>query len=163
MAEIREEWFKLVLNELRKNNDKVDEIRADNFKKIEELENQLTNRLNKSENQHRELLLAQEKMVTETGKLTEQHYRMNELLQEHMRRTVALEQIVEIMKEQHEMTKRSINPLVEEYQEKQIIAKHTTVIEEKTNKKLRKKIMIIGGISTLLGAIATAMKLLDFF
>lgn len=147
MPDLREEWFKLVLEELRKNNDKVDQIRLANFDQVRDLEKYIEQRLDKSEIQHRELMTSQVKMQ-------EEHRRMNDLLAEHMRRTEANEKIIEIHRIRLEKVEEEIEPAVEA---------HRLAEAEKNAaaKNLKRNAVIVGMISGLLGIVATILKILE--
>ena len=142
MSDIREEWFKLVLNELRKNNDKVDKIKDNVNDKIDTLEDDLRDKLAESSRQHLELFETQGGMIRE-------HARMNDLLEEHMRRTTAAESRIEMIQTQ-------IDPVVKAYHSK-------IAVDENNTKNWKRAAMYLGVIATALSIISAILKYYKMF
>jgi len=153
-----QEWLRLVLEELRKNNEKVEQVRRDSIDKLEDVEAKIESRLDKSEGQHKLLMTAQAEMKGELTasqeSLRKEHTRMNDLLAEHMRRTEANEQMISMLRDKSESLEEQIQPIALDYQQR-------VFLENVTEKKSKKIVMWIGGIASALGIIATALKLLQ--
>jgi len=161
MSDIREEWFKLVLDELRKNNDKVDRTRGDMSAKIDDVEAKieevridsalLRESIAKHEALDKEIHDSIKGMADDThasiNKINNSLSDYNTLLKEHIRRT-------EIAEGNIATIKSAIQPVIKEHQERQIVRQHSM----KTWKKVT---LILGGVSTALGVVAYVLKLLE--
>src|SRR5210317_169126 len=131
LSGIDTDLVKVLLDEQRKTNDKIDSVRQNVYDKMDEIEDRIDNRLIESSKQHTDLFVAQEKMVRE-------HIRMNDLLEEHIKRT-------EIAEGNIDKISQTLGPIAQDYNERQVVDQYST----KTWKKVA---LLLGITSTAIGA-----------
>lgn len=166
------EIFKVVLDEIRKNTDKIDKTRDDIYAQISNLESKIDRKLAKSEIQHQELYRTQDLMQAE-------HRRMNDLLEVHIKRTDQNEQKIEDtqkvilehidtlktikmnaeyqfkdLSEELDSIKTEIKPVIVEKQEK-------IAIEKFTKRKISTTAKVLGLVSLALTVVTGILKLLE--
>ena len=140
MSGIDTDLVKVLLDEQRKTNDKIDSVKENLYSKMDEMESRIETRLEQSSKQHSDLFIAQEMMAKE-------HSRMNDLLEEHMRRT-------EIAEGNIEAISQTLGPIAKDYNDKQVLSHHST----KTWKKIT---LYLGAVSTAIGTVIGILKLLN--
>jgi hypothetical protein len=141
-VDVKEEWFRLVLDELRKNNDKTDRLRDQFYDKIDEVETRIDQRLDQASADH-------QRSFETHNKLHQEHVRMNDLLEDHMRRTEAAEGRLLVIE-------NKLEPIYNEHHTGDIIRKHAA-------DKWKLWVKIATGIGTFAGAILAVAKILDLF
>lgn len=149
MSDFKDEWFKLVLDELRKNNNKFDELKNSTDQKIDSLEEKIFERLKESEHQHQDLFVTQKMLCKE-------HERMNDLLEEHIRRTEVNEKMIERLDSRTSDIEQEIRPLVENHTSEQIMKKAH-------DKKIKKVILWLGAVATIMSIVGGLLKILQIF
>lgn len=157
------ELMKLVTEEFRFSSERIEQLRKEHAQRINALESYIQKRLDRSEHQHKDLLAEQKLTAQRQAILVEQHKEMNAILMEHIRRTAALEKLVAIEQKKLENFNESIDPVREFFSEQQIIERHEKTLQEERTKRLKKSVMIIGGISTTVGVVATILSWFGVF
>lgn len=146
--DFKDEWFKLVLEELRKNSDKIDRVRDDMYTKVDDLDEKMSNRMSETTKQHLELLSCQQS-------LNKEHHRMNDLLEEHIRRTEILEDVTDVLRERLDRVDTATAPIVKEFNE-------NLIVEKNHKRNISKTVKIAGGISAVAAAVSGILKLLGY-
>jgi hypothetical protein len=153
MSDIRDEWIKLVLGELRKNNDKVDSLRTEVYDRLDRFDEKVEDRLDKSSDQHLDLFKSQEQMLKQQIEMKKEHTRMNDLLEEHIRRTEQNEQMIQTQLSRIEGLEENLQPLVKSHNDE-------VAVDDHNSKVLKRNLMILGGIGTVISITIGVLKLI---